>query len=182
MEKLFKEFSPKTLREWNEKIITDLKGKDYNNLIWDSPENIKIAPVYNSESVSDYKGETTHHHTDWEIEQTLNKPSNKQVLASLNGGASALLISNVDSKDLEAVLENVLIQYIQISIQSDEIENSIEALLKLIEKRKLDKTTIKGSLQYDPLMAALKKGEFDSNIWNKFKAVQEKTSSLSAYK
>ncbi|MFT4877660.1 MAG: methylmalonyl-CoA mutase, partial [bacterium] len=42
--------------------------------------------------------------------------------------------------------------------------------------------TIKGSLQYDPLMAALKKGEFDSNIWNKFKAVQEKTSSLSAYK
>lgn len=182
MEKLFKEFSPKTLREWNEKIITDLKGKDYNNLIWDSPENIKIAPVYNSESVSDYKGETTHHHTDWEIEQTLNKPSNKQVLASLNGGASALLISNADSKDLEAVLENVLIQYIQISIQSDEIENSIEALLKLIEKRKLDKTTIKGSIQYDPLMAALKKGEFDSNIWNKFKAVQEKTSSLSAYK
>jgi len=182
MEKLFEEFSHKTLEEWNEKIITDLNGKDYKNLIWESPENIKVAPVYNRESVNGTKGETTHHHSDWEIEQTLNKPSNKQVLTSLNGGASALLISNVESQDLEDVLENVLIEYIQTSIQSDEIENSIEALVTLIEKRKLDKNAIKGSLQYDPLMAALKKGSFDSNIWNDFETVQEKTNSLLAYK
>jgi methylmalonyl-CoA mutase len=181
MEKLFEEFSPKTLAEWNEKIITDLKGKDYKNLIWESPENIKVAPVYTRESVHGHKGETTHHHTDWEIEQSLNKPSNKQVLASLNGGASALLICNVESKDLESVLENILIQYIQTSIKSTEIENSIEALLELIEKRNLDKDSIKGSLQYDPLMAALKKGSFDSNIWSEFKSVQEKTNSLPAY-
>ena len=182
MEKLFEESSPKTLAEWNEKIITDLKGKDYENLIWESPENIKVAPVYNHKSVNDTKGETTHHHADWEIEQSLNKPSNKQVLASLNGGASALLICNVQSQDLESVLEDVFIQYIQTSIQSDEIENSIEALLTLIEKRNLDKNVIKGCLQYDPLMAALKKGDFDSNLWEEFKSVQEKTNSLPAYK
>jgi methylmalonyl-CoA mutase len=87
----------------------------------------------------------------------------------------------VESKDLESVLENILIQYIQISIKSTEIENSIEALLELIEKRNLDKDSIKGSLQYDPLMAALKKGSFDSNIWSEFKSVQEKTNSLPAY-
>ena len=182
MEKLFEEFKQHTLEQWNEKIITDLKGKDYKNLIWESPENIKVAPVYNRESVNGLKGETTHHHTDWEIEQSLNKPSNKQVLASLNGGASALLICNVDSKDLESVLEDVLIQYIQTSIHSAEIENSVEALLALIEKRKLDKDAIKGSLQYDPLMTALKKGSFDSNLWEEFKSVQEKTNSLPAYK
>ena len=182
MEKLFKEFSPKTLAEWNDKIITDLKGKDYENLIWDSPENIKVAPVYTRESINGLKGETTHHHADWEIEQSLNKPSNKQVLASLNGGASALLICNVESKDLEPVLENVLIQHIQTSIQSAEIETSVEALLALIEKRKLDKDTIKGSLHYDPLMVALKNSSFDSNIWNEFKTVQEKTNALSSYK
>ena len=182
MEKLFKEFSPKTLAEWNEKIMTDLKGKDYENLIWESPENIKVAPVYNHKSVNDTKGETTHHHADWEIEQSLNKPSNKQVLASLNAGASALLICNVESQDLEAVLEDALIQYIQTSIQSYEIENSIEALVSLIGKRKLDKSAIKGSLQYDPLMAALKKGSFEPECWSEFKSVQEKTKALSAYK
>ena len=75
MEKLFEEFSLSTLEEWNDKIITDLKGKNYNNLIWDSPENIKVAPVYTRESINGLKGETTHHHADWEIEQSLNKPS-----------------------------------------------------------------------------------------------------------
>ena len=45
MEKLFEEFSHKTLKQWNDKIISDLKGNSYENLIWESPENIKVDPI-----------------------------------------------------------------------------------------------------------------------------------------
>ena len=53
MEKLFEEFSHKTLKQWNEKIISALKGNNYENLIWESPENIKkimslaLSPLVN---------------------------------------------------------------------------------------------------------------------------------------
>jgi len=182
MEKLFKEFNTKTLKEWNDKIVTDLKGKDYEGLIWNSPENIKVNPVYNAESVKEINGDTTHNHSDWEIEQSLNEPTNKQVLASLNGGASALLLSNIDNSSLEQVLENVLVQHIQTSIKSNNIENSVDAFLDIIEKRNLDKKEIKGSLQYDPLMTALKKGSFNTGFWDEFKSVNKKATSLTAYK
>ena len=182
MEKLFEEFNPKTLKEWNDKIISDLRGKDYESLIWESPEHIKVAPVYNQESTNKLKGDTTHKHSDWEIEQSLNKPTNKEILACLNGGASALLLKNVPAQDLEAILENVLIQYIQTSLHSTSIESTLDAFITLIEKRNLDKNSIKGSLQYDPLMESLKKGSFESNFWEGFRSVQEKTSSLSAFK
>ena len=51
MEKLFEEFSAKTLHEWTNKIISDLKLKDFNTLTWESPENIEISPIYNHESI-----------------------------------------------------------------------------------------------------------------------------------
>ena len=182
MEKLFEEFSPKTLKEWNEKIISDLKGKDYENLIWESPENIKIAPVYNQESINKLKGDATHHHSNWEIEQTLNNPTNKKSLTCLSSGASALLLKNVTPQNLETVLKGVLLQHIQTSLQSNTIENSLDTFIKLIEKRNLDKNSIKGSLQYDPLMESLKKGSFNADLWSEFKSIQGKVNFLGAYR
>ena len=182
MEKLFKEFSSKTLLQWNEKIISDLKGKDYNDLIWESPEKITVAPIYTSESVQKFKGDTTHQHSDWEIEQSLNNPTNKIVLKSLNSGATALLLSNINSKELHLVLKDVLIQHIQTSIKSSNIESALDSFLTLIEKRGLDKTRIKGSLHYDPLMSFLKRGRIEANFWEKFNIIQEKTKELVSFK
>ena len=139
MEKLFEEFSHKTLKEWNDKIISDLKNKDYKNLIWESPENIKVDPVYNIESIPNHKGDCSYNHINWEIEQSFNHPTNKEILVCLNGGASALLLKDVPAQDLEAILENVLIQYIQTSLQSTSIESSLDAFITLIEKEILIK-------------------------------------------
>ena len=181
-QKLFGEFSHKSLEEWNEKIVADLKGKDYNNLIWESLENINIAPVYNRESIEDLKGETTHNHSDWEIEQALNKPTNKKVIACLNGGASALLLKHITAQDIPSILEDVLIQHIQTSFKSDEIENTLDAFIALIENRNLDKDSIKGSLHYDPLMDGLKQGTLASDLWTQVDSIQKKVNSLSQYK
>ena len=70
------------------------------------------------------------HLFDWEIEQSLNNPTNKQILTCLNKGASALL-KDIPTQDLETILENVLFQHIQTSIQSKSIKNSLETFISL---------------------------------------------------
>ena len=109
MEKLFEEFSHKTLKQWNDKIISDLKGNSYENLIWESPENIKVDPIYNTESTNKLKGDCTYTHFDWEIEQSLNNPTNKQILTCLNKGASALLLKDIPTQDLRNYFRKCII-------------------------------------------------------------------------
>ena len=49
---LFSEFDPISSKQWKQKIQFELKGEDYNdNLIWDSPENIKVKPFYNDDDL-----------------------------------------------------------------------------------------------------------------------------------
>ena len=182
MEKLFEEFSTKTLKQWNDKIISDLKGNSYENLIWESPENIKVDPIYNTESINKLKGDCTYNHLDWEIEQSLNNPTNKQILTCLNKGASALLLKDIPPQDIETVLENVLFQYIQTSIQSKSIKSSLDTFISLIEKRGLEKNSIKGSLHFDPLMDCLKKGALNTDLWENFRLIQKKSIDLKAFK
>ncbi len=45
-EELFKEFSAVTSDQWREKIVTDLKGKDFQNLVWKTAEKIDVQPFY----------------------------------------------------------------------------------------------------------------------------------------
>ena len=178
MDHLFDEFEGQTLKKWKEKIISDLKGKDFNDLKWKSPDGIEVSPIYNIESTSKKYGETTHHHSDWQIEQSLDAPENKEVLNCLNNGATALLIKNCEPSQIKTILEDVLIEYIETSFTSVNIESTLEAFIQLVQKRNLLGNKIRGSLQYDPLMEGLKKGKFDSEIWLKFKKIQKKSAVL----
>jgi methylmalonyl-CoA mutase len=45
--KLFEEFPPVTIQQWEEQIIKDLKGADYEKkLVWNTPEGIRVKPYY----------------------------------------------------------------------------------------------------------------------------------------
>ena len=48
---LFEEFETSSLKDWKEKIIKDLKGKDYEEtLVWKDENGIKHQPIYSAES------------------------------------------------------------------------------------------------------------------------------------
>ena len=182
MKKLFEEFNPKTLKDWNDRVIADLKGASFESLIWNQSENIKIAPIYHRESNPDKERGLIFEHSDWEIEQTLNTPNNKKVLACLNSGATALLLKNISSEHLDTVLENVWFQHIQTSFITDSPNRLLSNFISLIKKRDLDVKSIQGSLHYDPLMKGLKNGAFENKLWEKFESIQEKIDSLTSYK
>ncbi len=45
-QKLFTEFQPVTTQEWEDKIIADLKGKDYErSLVWKTYEGFKCSSL-----------------------------------------------------------------------------------------------------------------------------------------
>ena len=45
----FDEFSPVSLKQWEEKIVNDLKGKSLSELEWNTGDNITLIPYYNKE-------------------------------------------------------------------------------------------------------------------------------------
>ena len=50
--RLFSEFPEVTTRQWEEKIIADLKGKDYEKaLLWRTNEGISLRPYYRAENL-----------------------------------------------------------------------------------------------------------------------------------
>ena len=49
---LFSEFSPVSTADWEEKILADLKGADYNKkLIWKTGEGFDVKPYYRAEDL-----------------------------------------------------------------------------------------------------------------------------------
>ncbi len=54
-ENLFKEFEHITSKQWKQQIQYELKGADYNeNLVWESPEGIKVKPFYHSDEIESH--------------------------------------------------------------------------------------------------------------------------------
>ena len=50
--KLFSEFPPVSTDAWEEKIIADLKGADYNKkLVWKTGEGFDVKPYYRAEDL-----------------------------------------------------------------------------------------------------------------------------------
>ena len=52
-EKLFEAFPPVSDKEWKEKIITDLKGADYDRkLVWKTGEGFDVQPYYRQNDIA----------------------------------------------------------------------------------------------------------------------------------
>ena len=55
-EKLFAEFPPVSTEQWEEVIIKDLKGADYEKkLVWKTQEGFSVRPYYRAENLEGVK-------------------------------------------------------------------------------------------------------------------------------
>lgn len=106
---MFKDFDKQTPQSWKEKIITDLKGGDYNELlIWNSDEDISIDPFYTKQNRSESTG-LVFDNSDWDIVEFLTisneKENNAHLLHVLNWGATAL---NIDITSTDSITYSTL--------------------------------------------------------------------------
>ena len=179
--KLFSEFPPVTTEQWEEKIIEDLKGADYDKkLVWKTAEGISVKPYYRSEHISNLpylgalpgqypfvRGNKTIDNS-WEILQCIDvsdpKKANRIAVDALAKGATALSldVSEVGSSDdLLVLLKNInLIQSDIHFYGSRNYPNLLNHLVEYGKKANIDLTQLKGSFDFDPISYVLLRGDF----------------------
>lgn len=152
---LFAEFSGQSEAEWKAKIIKDLRGKAFEEIIRTNPDGIDIQPIYSSESTTISK-QPLKEHPKWdnviEILVLDTKEANAEALKYLNRGASSLLFYLPGKVDLELLLKDIQLEYICTNLVIEgEVEFYRESFQKLIKSRGLEEAELEGSINFDPI-------------------------------
>jgi methylmalonyl-CoA mutase len=169
---LFSQFPPVSTAEWEEKIIADLKGADYEKkLIWNTAEGIKVKPYYRAEDLKSigFLGANPGEYpfvrgnkaggNDWEIRQDIDNPdilaANRVALEAISKGAQGIGFNMkrvVSPVHLHRLLEgidpsNTAVHFISAYFYPSIVEPFVEELAS----RGIDPSMAKGSFNFDAL-------------------------------
>jgi len=98
---LFDDFNSVSAKAWKQKIQLDLKGEEYQNIIWKSPEGIDVKPFYTHEDLQTFS-HSVNMPSSWSICETIytknGKDANAKALHSLSKGSDSLkfIMPNTD--------------------------------------------------------------------------------------
>ncbi len=182
--KLFEEFPPVSTAQWEEKIIQDLKGADYDKkLVWKTIDGLKVQPYYRSEHLEKLKhlsslpGEAPYVRSnnekinDWEVRQDFEESdpekANKLALKAIEKGVGSVGLNTENTgstEELKKLIENIDLSKTPVHFTH---AKNYKVLLENLISIKADKNS-KGSLNFDPLGYYLLYNKFydsfDSNI------------------
>lgn len=97
-QKLFSEFPPITTQQWEEIIIKELKGADFEKkLIWKSNEGIAVKPFYRKEDIESLPWIKQHSHTEMPIIRSFKTIDNNWVIFE------EVYVGNIDKANQQAV-------------------------------------------------------------------------------
>ncbi|MCL2435400.1 MAG: methylmalonyl-CoA mutase family protein [Lentimicrobiaceae bacterium] len=179
--KLFQEFPPVSTEQWEEVILKDLKGADYQKkLVWRTDEGFQVRPYYRAEDLEslDYlealpdqfpytRGFKTKDNK-WSIVQEITEknPENANAIAvnALKKGADTISFCTknvVSYHDLKSLLHDIDLERnaVQFRCAASYIE-LMKWFIQYVEEHQLDKTKVAGAIDFDAIVYALKKGKF----------------------
>ncbi|GIV27625.1 MAG: methylmalonyl-CoA mutase [Bacteroidia bacterium] len=116
--KIFSEFKPVSAKEWEEKILKDLKIESISELLWKTDEQLTIKPFYTIEDLNENPLPTLFNHTNWEIVQFLptshhsDEELNEHLLKSLNGGSSGINMTFFKNHNFTEIFNNISLPHI----------------------------------------------------------------------
>jgi len=179
LEKLFTEFSEVTTQEWKDKIIKDLKGKDYNKLIDRTEFGSEFEPFYQKNNIDknpyieNIPGKFpfvrgTELTNNWRIRQDIIVndivEANKTAIKLINTGVESICYCFAnrhisDISDLTILLEDIDLLKTEVSFKNqDKIFLLQELFILYLEMNSIDVQSIKGSFNYSPYTELLLNG------------------------
>ncbi|MCE3229243.1 MAG: methylmalonyl-CoA mutase [Bacteroidetes bacterium] len=152
---LFEEFSPVTAQQWKDQIVKDLKGIDFNQLVWKTNNGFDVKPFYTSEDLKENKSPLfSGNH--WDICEQINvkdeKKANEQAINALKGGASGLSFYIHKKIDTKTLIKDISLEHIytQFFISNDCL-HVIDDLKEYYGKKNEFDGKIKCFVNIDPL-------------------------------
>lgn len=180
-ENLFEEFPEVTAAEWKAEIEKDLKGGDIGKLDWKPCEGFAVSPFYTEDDLGavpyltgQYPGGFPYARGNetgsngWKIDEYITagsvKEANRLALKSLGAGAQSLtfvceaengFITGVpveSARDMSALLKDIPLEDIPVHFKCGTAAAGILSLFIIeADKRGIDKKTLRGSVDGDPL-------------------------------
>lgn len=180
-EKLFNEFPPVTTEQWEEVIIKDLKGADYQKkLIWRTDEGFNVRPYYRAEDLKDldyldtmpaqfpYTRGTKTNNNNWQIVQEISEEdvakANAIAIDAIQRGANTIAfnVKNVtDASALSALLKDI--DCAKVGLQFNHAKNYVDFMtlfVNYLSENKVDKEAVTGSVNFDPITYFLRRTKF----------------------
>ncbi|GAB4199881.1 MAG: methylmalonyl-CoA mutase subunit beta [Bacteroidia bacterium] len=180
MEKLLQDFKPVSAREWEEKILKDLKCSSIEELIWHTPEGIPIRPFYAQEHLRQISTPPVFFQTNFDIVQYIpasnhsSEEINEFGIKSLNGGAAGLAIEFYQKHNFSECFNNISLPHIYSNIHASFDAIDIINELKEIYWQNNEYTGQKNCfINIDPLFLFEKFGEWHENQQKDFEVLRE---------
>ena len=187
--KLFSEFPPVSTQEWEEKIMADLKGADYEKkLIWKTDEGFDVKPYYRSENLKGLEylqslpgeplfvrgNKKTNNH--WMIRQDIPvkdiEEANRIASDAVRKGADSINLCAAEitnHKQMSRLLKSIDLLKTNINFMSSRsYPLTLELLIYEVNLRKIESGKITGSLNFDPISYLLLHGDFYISKENNF--------------
>jgi methylmalonyl-CoA mutase len=180
---LFPEFPPVSPAQWEEKIIQDLKGADYEKkLVYRPGEGLRIKPYYTGEDLAglDYlsafpgafpfaRGNKLTGNN-WFIRQDISvsdlKRANEKALDILMKGIDSLGFILDEEKeyskdDLDLLLRNIFAEIVELNFSGGpHVVQLMQNHYDMLVKYNRDFQKIHGSIEFDPLGRLVTKGNY----------------------
>lgn len=124
MEKLFSEFAGLTSAQWKEQIVKDLKGVDFNQLVWKTHNGFDVNPFYTAEDLNEIKP-PLFSTSEWDICEHImvndEQEANQRALKALECGASGLSFFINKKINASALIKDISLKHIysQFNITND---------------------------------------------------------------
>ena len=167
MSPLFKDFDPIGKEAWKNKAEKDLKGAEFEKLVWRTLEGFNVDPFYTREdlkeldylkefeNITDQKADTL---KSWINNEkiTVKDVNQSHQLASeaIHGGANGLIFefTEPEKADFNKLLEGFDLNHISISLLTKESPDKLlQKFFDYIQGSNINIENVKGSLEYDPL-------------------------------
>ena len=179
-ERLLSEFPAISTQEWKDKIVTDLKGADFDRkLVWRTNEGFNVNPFYRREDLEGLSTpkvmpaeypyvRSTRMDNEWLIRQDINvndpKEANQKALDILNKGITSLGFKlrrdQVNKETLAILLKGIMPEAIELNFSccisvAAQLAGELAAYLTEVGA---DVAQCKGSINFDPFKKQLVKG------------------------